>query len=215
MLERAAIDKLLNLCRVELIGISDHMIRAMLFDVITEFLEDTSWWTEGITITAIPFQKIYQVIPTEGQIIRLDKVFIEPGGYFVPCLMPEAGTIVAHHAPPQTQTWICVVVKNIDLPTQKDAVPVAPAELLTRWHIAMKEGILGNLMNQKDKSWSDTAGASYHLQRFRKYITQARVAKLRMNTNGAQAWRFPQSFRANTQQGGVPTIGSGGSERLF
>lgn len=213
MLQKTDVDNLMNQLRVELLGTSEALLRSMMYQVMTEFLNDSSWWTESIIINATPGKRHYNVTPNEGQIIRLGGVMLLPHGFFVPALMPEIGTVVAEHAPNTAQQWVAHVVLNVSLPTLKDGVPIAPEGLLKQWFLGIKHGMLGEMMNQKDKSWSDPKGALFHQTKFRKYITDARVIKLKANTNGASAWRFPQGYRANSQQGGVPSFG--GRERTF
>lgn len=213
MLSKMDTERLMREVQVELIGASEAHIKAKSFDVMMEFFTDSSWWEECIPLPVIAGTQVYQIAPTEGQILRL-RVVNDINGYFQPALMPRIGEIVLRNAPNISQTFYVTVVKTVTSPTLRDGWPIAPQEAGTEWYLAIKEGLLGNLMNEKDKSYSDSKGALYHLTKFRKGIVDARVARLRANTVGAQAWRFPQQFRANTQQGGVPTIGSG-NEKVF
>lgn len=214
MLIKADIDQLMNQLRVELLGASDAQLRARLFDVMTEFFNDSSAWTEIIEFPVITTERTYPVAPTEGQIIRLSGVWDAQCG-FIPALMKTVGEVTLKYTPNVAQTMFAKVVKNVSLPTTRDQYPIAPDWTLKQWHTAIKEGVLGNMMNEKNKSYSDSNGAKYHLSRFRKGITDARVSTLRANTEGTQAWRFPQQYRANTQQGGVPSFGVNGGERSF
>lgn len=212
MLQPVDVENLMNQLRVELLGSSDALLRSQMYQVMTEFFNDSSFWTEWIIINAVPNKRVYNLTPTEGQIIRLDRT-MRAHGDFVPALMPEIGQLVAQHGPNTAEQWAVHVVKNVSLPTLKNGVPIAPELTLKQWFLAIKHGILGSMMNQKDKSWSDPKGASYNLAKFRGYIGNARVIKLKANTNGATSWAFPQSFRTISQQGGVPSFG--GTERSF
>lgn len=221
MLAKIDVDNLMNQLRVELLGSSDALLQSMMYQVMTEFFNDTSFWTESISINAITSKTAYDVVPTEGQIIRLNGVVQVTydsnnninGTYFVPALMPCIGTVQASYAPASTQTWLANVVLNVSLPTLKGGVPVAPEYTLKQWFLAIKHGILGSMQMQADKSWSSPKNAAYNLSKFRSYIANARVIKLKSNTMGASAWVFPQSFRSRSQQGGVPSFG--GTERGF
>lgn len=205
--------RLMREVQVELIGAAELHIKAKAFDVFTEFFYDSSWWEECIPVPVVPNISCYYIAPTDGQIIRL-RGTTDSNGYFQPSLMPKVGVLQLRHAPNTAQTFYTTVVKNVVDPAAKDGWPVAPEEALREFFLAIKEGMIGNLMNEKDKSYSDSKGALYHLTKFRKGITDARIARARANTVGAQAWRFPQQFRANTQQGGVPSIGTT-NERVF
>jgi hypothetical protein len=157
---------------------------------------------------------VYHLQPVEGQIIRLSGV-CDINGSFIPALMRdmEANHIRLRNAPNTAQQLFARVVKNVSLPTHK-GLPLAPEWVLQKWHLGIKHGIIGQLMKEQNKSYSDPKGALYNLSQFRRYINEARAQALRANTEGASSWRFPQSFRANSQQGGVPTLGTG-NDRVF
>lgn len=207
--------QLINQCFVELTGASEAGVKAKMFEVMTEFFNDSSCWHEVIAFNAVPNKSVYTLTPTEGQIIRLSAVR-DGNGSFVPALMQDmqASHITLRNPPNTAQQLFARVVKNVSLPTHK-SLPIAPDWVLQKWHLGIKHGIIGQLMNEQNKSYSDKKGALYNLSQFRRYVNEARAQSLRANTEGASAWRFPQSFRANTQQGGVPSFGSGGSERTF
>lgn len=212
MILKADLDQMLNQLRVELIGASDAQIKARLFDTLHEFFNDSSSWKERIEMPVVPTTRTYAIAPVEGQILRLDGVVDNQDG-FISALMPDVGSVLLKYPPNVAQTYFAVVTKSVSLPTTREQIPIAPDWVLKQWHIAIKEGMLGNMMNEKNKSYSDPKGALYHLSRFRKGITDARVSTLRGNTVGAQAWRYPQQFRGNTQKGGVP--GFAGTDRTF
>lgn len=213
MFNKQDTDRLMREVQVELIGASELHIKAKAFDVMTEFFNDSSWWEEIIQVPIVAGTVLYNIAPTEGQIIRL-RGTVDANCSFQPALMPEVGVLVLANPPNVSQTFYAAVVKNVVAPVQRDGWPIGPMQALQQFYLAIKEGMLGNLMNEKDKSYSNSKGALYHLTRFRKGIADARVARLRANTVGATAWRFPQTFRANTQQGGVPSF-AGNNERSF
>lgn len=206
--------QLINQCFVELTGASEAGVKAKMFEVMTEFFNDSSCWHEGIAFNAVPNVTEYHLQPTEGQIIRLSGVS-DINGTFYPALMQgmDLSHLCLRNAPNTAQQLFARVVKNVSLPTHK-GLPIAPDWVLTKWHLGIKHGIIGQLMNEQNKSYSDKKGALYNLAQFRRYINEARAQSLRANTEGATAWRFPQSFRANSQQGGVPTLGTG-NDRVF
>lgn len=212
MLNKADTERLMREVQVELIGASELHIKAKLFDILTEFYYDSGSWQETISVPVVAGTQLYDITPVEGQILRL-VVVTDAGGYFQSALMPCVGQLVLKYIPNVSQTFTATVAKSVVAPVAKDGWPIAHEQTLREFYLAIKEGMLGNLMNEKNKSYSDSKGALYHLTKFRKGITDARIATLRANTNGAQAWRFPQAFRANTQQGGVPSFS--GNERTF
>lgn len=212
-------DQLMNQARVTLVGSSDAGLKAAFYDVCTEFLNDSSVWTQDVQVNAIPTRREYPLQVNEGQIIRLVGVSQAPNTLngqpiFIPALMNEVGTLLLAQAPQTAATYAAQVVTNVALPVGRDQVPIGPDWLLPIWHVGLLDGLLGKMMIQPNKSYTDKQQGAYHLKRFRDAIARARVSKLRANTNGAQAWRFPQQFRTTNQRGGIPSVGST-NERTF
>lgn len=220
MLLNADVNTTLNQARVELTGISDAGLKAALFEVLDEFFRDTRSWKERVTVGVAPpatmpttpagWQQAlsYPIAVSEGQIIALDGV-LDSNGSGIGATMPEVDTLLLQRQPNQAMQYFVCVSKTVSLPLTKDNLPIAPDWVLQKWHLVVKAGLLGTLMNQKNKSWSDAKGALYWLSKFRSGIQSVRSATLRANTTGATAWRFPQSFAARTQRGGVPVFGAG------
>jgi hypothetical protein len=94
---------------------------------------------------------------------------------------------------------------NVAEPTTQGELPVAPAWVLKVYREHIMDGVLGRMMSQKQKPYTDATLAMYHLKRFRAGIAIARTAAMRQNTFGAQNWRFPRSSYMTTQRGGVST----------
>lgn len=220
MLNPSDIRTVMNQCRVELTGVSDALLRSVMYEVMDEFFRDTQSWKEAIPFNVTPLTATpsspqawdlalsYPIAPSEGQIIALDGVQ-HSNGTFTAALMPQVGVVRLQNAPNTADTYTACVTKNVCLPLDREGFPIGPDWVLSRWHLAIKVGIMGNLMNQKNKSYSDDKGALYNLTKFRQFIANVRSAVLRGNTKGAQAWRFPQSFRTISQKGGVPVYGIG------
>ncbi len=180
---------------------------------------------------AIPYAALnYELVPEFGQIIRLwgvcDTTYFLP----YPAVLTRVGenaavrigyppnvaqslkaTVSLTVTPPQYPTnpptggppLVPAVFNPVVVPTASGPpYPVqVPASILQVWGLVIVDGLVGNMMNQKAKSYTDPTGAVYHLKRFRDGITRARIATLRANTFGTQSWTFPQGFRTNSQNG--------------
>jgi hypothetical protein len=217
-------EQLMNQARVKLVGASEAGLRGEFYDVLSEFFNDSSIWTEDVLVPTTPNTFEYPVSVPEGQIIRLVGVCqpavpltppaqTMPDPVFVPALMAEIGTLQLKYSPSTAVTYSATFVVNTALPTSRDDIPLAPSWVLPVWHVGILDGLLGKMMGSANKSYSNPTTSAYHLKRFRDAIARARISKLRANTNGAQAWRFPQAFRTGNQQGGVPSFGGG--QRTF
>jgi hypothetical protein len=218
-------EHLMKQATVRLTGVAQDALKAEFYDVLSEFFNDSSCWTQDVTVAATPDAYTYPLYVNEGQIIRLVGVVnwgtevpapgtIPQNAQVVAALMPDIGTLVLNH-PPISNNYLQVnVVTNVALPTDKHMVPLMPEWVLQVWHVGLLDGLLGKMMTQPGKNYTNLVQGQYHLKRFRDAIARARVSKLRANSVGSQAWRFPQQYRSVSQQGGVPAVGSA-SERSF
>ena len=221
-------ERLMNQARIKLIGASDAGIKSELFEVFTEFFDISSCWTETVDIDALADQKDYDITVSEGQVIRLGgvsassiystsalleaaEVANQPLGFHTQtAFMPNFGTLHLINPPSSPQAMRVMVIKNVVLPTTRNAVPLAPDWVLPVYSRYILAGVLGNMMNHPQKSYSNDTLGSYNLKRFQEGIARARVAAMRGNTFGAQAWSFPQGFKTRSQRGFM-NIGSGGA----
>lgn len=206
-------DQLMNQAKVTLLGASEAGLKGAFFDVLSEFFNDSSCWTQDVDFQALTTSTEYPLEVNEGQIIRLVGVSDDQNG-FIPALMADVGTVLLRAAPNSDTTYTATFVTNVALPTLRGAIPNAPDWTLPLWHTGILDGLLGRMMIQPNKSYSNLTQAPYHLKRFRDVVNRARISKLRAFTNGAQAWRYPQQFRTSNQQGGVPSVGSTGDRRF-
>jgi len=209
MMDDRDVERLLNLARTELVGASDAGIKGQLYDVCREFFKDSNSWYEIISVPILSGHRHYRRTPRDGgMILRLATIW-DSNHITMPAIMP-------HLDPPSAElelvypqnvnmTARAIVTKQIVEPTTKDMLPDAPRWLLPVYHETILDGVLGKMMAQTTKSYSNDTQAVYHLRRFRDGCMQARVASERANLYGGQAWRFPNTFRTSSQRGGVST----------
>jgi hypothetical protein len=67
------------------------------------------------------------------------------------------------------------------------------------------DGLLGKMMGQQQKTYSNNNLSAYHLKRFRTGIQLAKVAAERANLHGAQNWAYPRGWGSKSQRGGMST----------
>jgi hypothetical protein len=220
--------RLMNQARIKLTGASDAGLKNELFEVFTEFFDVSSSWTESIDFDAVAYHTDYDLSVDEGQIVRLGGVAASSiyttsaaleaaealnngqtlGFHNQKAFMPSPGTIRLVNPPSSPMAMRALVIKSVDLPTTRDSVPVAPDWVIPKYGRYILSGLLGAMMNQPGKSYSNDTQGVYHLKKFQEGISRARVATMRANTYGAQAWTFPQGFKTRGQKGFM-NIGGG------
>ena len=208
-------ERLMNQARVKLTGASEAGLKGELFDVINEFFQDSNCWVESIALTIVTGIQNYTLIPQQGGLIlRLVGVY-DNNQITYPAFLEDTGPSGASLFPggnlhlvwPQQQNIPVQVpvTKTIILPNTREEIPNAPDWLFPKWGLKILDGLLGKMMTQPNKSYSDDTKGTYHLKRFRDGIQIARVAAMRSNLYGGQAWRFPTTFRQSSQRGSVST----------
>ena len=163
----------------------------------------------------MPSVQDYTIIPQQGGLIlRLVGVY-DNNQITYPAFLQDVGPSGAtlfpggnlHLVWPQQNTIPVAVpvIKTIILPNTQHDIPDAPDWLFPKWGLKILDGLLGKMMTQQNKSYSDQTTGTYHLKRFRDGIQVARVATMRSNLYGGQAWRYPSSWRQSSQRGTVST----------
>jgi hypothetical protein len=218
MIATRDLEQFMNQARIKLPGASDMGLKAELYDVLDEFCDESGAWREALTVpilakTSTNNNLNYQLVPqNDGIIIRLVGVW-DPLNIPQPAFMPtnasddgtEIGQLQLVNPVNQPQNFTVAVIKTVVLPNGKGEVPVFDQVLFRRYHRYLLDGVLGKMMGQLNKSFSNPTLSMYHLRRFENGKAMARVQTERQNTQGAQAWSFPQTFRARGQRGGVST----------
>lgn len=200
-------DMLMNQARVKLPGASDVGLKLELFDVCKEFFSDSMSWYEDIEFQAVSGTRTYLLSPREqGQIIALGGVW-DNNGVPIAAFMHDFSSVRLVNIPTTTPTaaWFARVYKTVVVPTTKDDLPIVPDWTLRVYAIHILDGLLGKMMGQQAKSFSDKTLSVYHLRRFRVGIQIAKVAAEAQNVRGAQSWSYPSSI--SSQRGGKPWPG--------
>jgi hypothetical protein len=210
----------MNQARMKLTGASDAGIKSELFEVLREFFEGSNSWRHATHFNVVAGQQKYFVEPDDGgQIIRL--LGVEDGNHCTQAaFMPEFGEIHVRYpinvttvqpltAPPYpiiaNAPWRAWFVENIKLPTTNDLTPIVPKWVFKVYQTYLLDGLLGKMMSQEGKSYTNDEKAAYHLRRFLAGIQIVRTAANRANTVGAQNWRYPRGWSSGSQRGYMST----------
>lgn len=205
------LDQLMAAVRVRLPGHSDAGIKVELYSALKEFFNESSSWTEAVTMSSVEDVDTYTVTPSGGQIVRLAGVTGEDG-LPLPAVIDSIGVLDAtvrfRNAFTAVQLFTAYVVKTVALPKDNEDFPVMPDWLLPLWGEGIQDGVLGRMMSQPAKSYTNLTQAKYHLAKFLDAIQIANVATVRRHTFGTQAWQFPSFARGNQR-------GHSGGDRSF
>lgn len=197
----ADITRLLNSVRVHVPGALDPAIRQELFSAVDEFLQKSSAWQEHVSFHVKSGKQTYSIAPkaSGAKIIRLVRVH-NSSHLSVWATMGHLDVVHLRFAPTEDDTYTAQVVLSTADPTDSDGDPYIPSSLLQKYREGLFDGVVGRLMMQPMKPYTNTQLATYHLRRFGMAASQARSDAQRKQLHGAQAWNFPGGW--GRRQGG-------------
>ena len=220
----------MNQARIKLPGSSDTGIMGALYEVLKEFFQDSLSWRSHVLFNVTAGTQSYLITPRDnGQVIKLFGVW-DGNRTPVAAFMHEFGEIQVRWPVQVTTTgnlddntspatlgpnnpWLVAFAENVQRPVDRNMVPLCPHWVLKVYSGCILDGVVGWLMSEVNKSYTNDTKAAYHLRRFRSAIASARTAAARQNTVGAQTWGYPRGFDTKSQRGGVSTMWP--SERVF
>lgn len=202
--------RLMNNARTRLTGATDDALQREMFMVVDEFMKFTNVWQEDIPIT-IPGQDpagtTYIIAPNEpANITQLMWVFGAPSdtssyrGEAIAAAMSVIGELVLYNQPSNDKDIIVTVALTVQDPVNRDGYVVFPQWIAQRYGDALLDGLLGRMMTQPNKPWTNNQMSVYHLRSFNSKKAQCRVEVQRNNRYRAQAWAFP-GFVGGSQKG--------------
>jgi hypothetical protein len=211
----AAIDRMMASLRPRLPGVLDAAIQNELFIVVDEFLKGSLAWKECLAITTQVGVQEYDFDPDVNSIVfelissyqqtnptPTTSPWDEAGSIRVPASMPVPGSLFVQTPPSQVITFQIKVALTVNSPVSTDGYPILPTWLCDRYaQSAWLDGVLGKMMSQPAKPYSNQQMAVYHLRRFRTGMAMAKVDSLHDNTYRGQRWMYPQSFATRRRHG--------------
>lgn len=189
------ITRLMNNLRISLPGAVDDAIKIEIYNALNQFFQDSNIWREDIPLPVTAGEKEYELLPT-GPVNIVRVMSIWDGN-----LLPVAGALdlttqnlVLATAPGTDGIYTVQVALTVNDPTDREGYPVFPDWILNLYMNDMIGGVLGRMMAQPAKPYSNASLAAYHTRAFAAAIATARIEANRRYVYGAQRWRFPQTF---------------------
>ena len=190
MMAHPQLTRIMQNCRVHLPGALDGAIQLEMYNIMNQFFKESSAWKEIVCFEVNNSTQTYYVIPTLGEIVRLERVSnMDDVGYAA--TMPKLGEIVLAAKPEPAKFRAYLILTVVD-PITRDGFPECPDDLLVQYHAEFVDGIISAMMLQVGKPYSNPNLGAIRGRSFRSAIGKARVAAQHMNLHDAQAWRYPK-----------------------
>lgn len=204
----ADVIRLVTNAQIRLPGATSSTVQQELFTVADEFFKESNAWREDIEFNVPgndPQGTIYEVTSTGNTTIdKLMWMRNADGGGRIFGQMSIPGEITLATYPSSPAKYIATVALTVSDPTQRDGYVSFPGWVLAKYRGVFLNGILGKMMSQPAKPYTNTQLSVYYIKLFNSGKSAARVEAQRANVFRAQAWNFP-SFGGRSQR----RIGSG------
>lgn len=206
----ADIDRFMRNARTRLTGAVDDVLQLELFNVMDDFFRGSNVWNEDIDINVPgldPAGTVYELTPTGPALIHnLLWIYQVPDsdtigrGAAIAGTMSVPGELKLRTQPSSDEVYRVTVSLTVQDPTSRAGYVTFPAWVLARYRDTILDGLLGKMMSQPSKPYTNTQLSVFHMRKFKIGMTAAKVEWQRNNTYRQQAWVFP-GFARGTQRG--------------
>ena len=187
--------RIMRTVRTRLPGALDSATQHEIFEVLDEFFDKSNVWQETIRFSALTTKLVYEIEPEASsatilRLIKLENADETP----IYGTMQTPGELVLDSYPSETQYYYATVSLGVTEPLRTDEYPKCPEWVLKKYRDVIVDGVLGRMMSQMAKPYTNERMAIYHMRRFQSGCGTAKHESLHMNIRSGQAWRFPQGF---------------------
>ena len=204
-------DHLYNDIKIAIPGMTDAVLKQVLFQVVKDFTDKTNAWYEDIPIPVEPNVFTYQFAPADKGIPNRVLLLYDPAvgantekhWASTRVEMPRPGILTVGYSPSDPATWGLIVAKTpIDPPTT-DKFPDLGAGIwiVDKYRDGLMAGVLGRAMAMPAKPFTNPALAKMYYQNYIAERGKARSDVAKGNVLGGQRWIYPQGW-ATYRRGG-------------
>jgi hypothetical protein len=194
-------NRLLDNARVELAGALDGAIWQAMFNVFSDFANRTNLWYEDIPVVIAGAQAVgstITVVPSSGSRFNRLLYVLDDGNLQRSMSMPTPGVLMFINAVDNAQTWTARIALCPDDPVPSTGslkgIPQFPDWILEKYHIGLLAGVVGRMMTQVGKPYTNPTMAKYHLTVYKNAVSEGMNDARRQNLYAAQNWTFPLGF---------------------
>lgn len=190
----ADLNRLMDNLRIRLPGAVDGVIQTELFAVLDDFFARSNAWTEDIEFDVTAGETDYTITPTGVALINRLMGVVDQNELPVAVTMATPGEIKLVYEPTVAGTYTAQVALTVTDPVTRDGYPIMPDWVMNKYGNDILDGVLGRMMSQIAKPYTNERMAIYHMRRFSGAVSQAKVEAQHRNVYRGQNWRFPQTF---------------------
>jgi hypothetical protein len=199
------INRLMDNARTNLPGSLDGPIQLEFFNVLNDFFQKSNLWVEDITfpVGASNVQgSTVGIASGDGGAINRLMYVLDADNSHRRMTMPEPGALLFVDVPNAAATWTARVSLTVIDPIPETGrlagFPQAPDWILRKYNNGLLSGLLGNMMAQVAKPYTNPKLALMHMRKYSQALANARSEARHQNLYAVQTWRFPVGFATNS-----------------
>jgi hypothetical protein len=187
----ADLDRLLQAARTHLPGALDSALQVEMYNVVDDFLTESSIWQETAAfITAVGTTDYEIDLENNATFLRLLYVLGNANRPVI-ATMEEPGVVVLRTIPQTIENMTARVSLTLKGVTS-EGWPSIPSWMWQRYREGLLDGLLAKMLVQPAKPYTNERLAIFHGRKFNVAKSRARSEANRMKLYDAQAWRFPK-----------------------
>lgn len=185
----------MNNARVYLPGVLDTGLELELFNVFDEFLQKSKFWQEDINYTTILNTTSYALTGTQPGAMTDLMTNVNANGAYIAASMGTLATLDLVASPTQVEVLTATVAYTVFDPADVNGYPQIPADMLHKYGVGILAGLIGRMMTQPAKPWTNQQLGIFNIRKFNGTVAQARADVRHENIYDGQTWRYPNFAR--------------------
>lgn len=173
-------------------GAIEGNIHFVMEDVLKEFFKVSTIWRERIRVNVLADRTDYELESVEYPARIISLLWLENADaitFRASLITPNILRLARALEPDYYYAW--VVLTTTTKPSNLD-YPVFPDWVADLYGDVIADGIVGRMMGQPNKPYTNNQHAIMFSRLFRKGSQEARIHADRQNIQGGQRWRFPR-----------------------
>ena len=198
-MQNASVTRIFDTARLRLPGATDGVMQLEFMNVVQEFCVTTSAWVDATDVTLEPQTNLYDLVPPDAnsdikRIMHVENADRDAPLWTAGAWMPAPGVMQIDFLPAVAQDIVVFVALQPNELGCKQNFPGVPDWFWTDYTRVLTDGLIGNMLVQPAKPYSNPQMGQFYLKRFNSGMSTARIQASNGRRYDAQRWVFPQGF---------------------
>ena len=198
-MQNASVTRIFDTARLRLPGATDGVMQLEFMNVVQEFCTTTSAWIDATDVHLEPNVNLYDLVPPDAngdikRIMYVEDADPQAARWTAGAWMPAPSVMQIDFVPATRQDIVVFVALQPNELGCKQGIPGAPDWFYSDYTQTLTDGLIGNMLVQPAKPYSNPQMGQFYLKRFASGKSTARIQASNGRRFDAQRWSFPQGF---------------------